>query len=721
MAYPQENFFHTQLQPSSLVYKRREAVSVNTLLYQLDVLKRTGRYDAFKLRWQDVYSDTPNVWPIPNHLFWDSDVAKWIEGACYFLHKLQHPKILAAVHELVEFIRSAQQPDGYINIHFTVVEPGKRFTNLRDMHELYNAGHLIEAALAHHELFKTDALLEPMLKYVNLLHQTFGPNEGQIHGYPGHPEIELALLRLYRRTQDPKHLDLARFFITERGNPKGTKGQHFYEAEAAARGEDPRLRPSYWQSHDFLWYYQAHKPIVEQTTIEGHSVRAMYLLTGVTDLVHIERGDRHQDLLSAVYRLWNNMVEKKMYLTGGIGAIKQYEGFGIDHFLPQGTDEGGCYSETCAAIGVMMLAQRALQIELNGSLTDIMELCLYNAVLTAMSHDGTKFTYVNQLASSDKDLSKREEWFTCACCPPNILRLLGSISGYIWDWKPSTTAKAENGPKMEKMNGHLQETESININVHLFMPAIATVQTKGGSTIRLEQQTEWPWKGDIRFSVQGAKELGVGIGFSIRIPAWADSWELNPSLPSAVVSRGYLHLPQSYLDSNPEFTLSIPLSVRLLTPHPATNQDTVSLARGPIVYCVEDVDNPFVDDHFKSVVMSANPEITELEVQDEQTKDMYIGLSAHKSAGILNLNGQSSSQEKDRENGLNGHVDGEAGRDPTQSNTRLQGWPSLSQKELLRAHAQARMISELKFIPYYFRSNRGGIGHMRVGLQRWIR
>ncbi|KAJ6088297.1 Six-hairpin glycosidase [Penicillium sp. IBT 16267x] len=326
-------------------------------------------------------------------------------------------EIDAAVKELVTMIRGAQKPDGYLNIHYSVVEPGKRFTNLRDMHELYNAGHLIEAALAHHLLYKNDELLSPILKYVDLLAATFGAQEDQIPGYPGHPEIELALLRLYKVSGNSKHLQLAQFFIEERGNPRGGKEEcHYYDAEAKARGESEHDLPMYYPAARSYWYQQAHVPVVNQVTIEGHSVRAMYLLTAVADLVRIcqPSSETGAKFLPAVHRLWSNMVEKKTYVTGGIGAMKKWEGFGIDYFLPQGTDEGGCYAETCAAIGVMMLAERLFQIELDSHYADIMELCLYNAVLTGMSLDGKAFTYVNQLASSDQDTSQRHEWFDVA-------------------------------------------------------------------------------------------------------------------------------------------------------------------------------------------------------------------------------------------------------------------------------------------------------------------
>jgi DUF1680 family protein len=529
MAYPQETFTQTSLIPGSLIWQRRETAARKTLFYQLQVLKDTGRYDAFKLQWHPSYADAPDVWPIPNHLFWyyshlpelliinarecfinvylfrDSDVGKWIEGACYFLHDHPNKEISSAVHELTQMIASAQQPDGYLNIHFTVVEPGKRFTNIRDFHELYNAGHLIEAALAHHQLYQNNDLLGPLLKYVDLLCRTFGPDEGQIPGYPGHPEIELALLRLWQRTRDPKHLELAKYFITERGR-LGANGEHYYRVEAKARGEEPHARMSYWGgTEDALWYYQAHKPIIEQQTIEGHSVRAMYLLTAVADLVGMVPATATTACLKeAVYRLWHNMVECKMYVTGGIGAIKQWEGFGPNYFLPQGTDDGGCYAETCAAIGVMMLADRILQCDLDRQFSDVMELCLYNAVLTAMSHDGTKFTYVNQLASSDQNLSTREEWFTCACCPPNVLRLLAQVGGYVYS--------------------HADGQDQVN--VHLYIPSEHKFMSGDDHPVTLVQKSDWPWSGQVEFELK-TESSSRDISVALRIPGWARSWKVS--------------------------------------------------------------------------------------------------------------------------------------------------------------------------------------------------
>lgn len=250
----------------------------------------------------------------------------------------------------------------------------------------------------------------------------------------------------------------------------------------------------------------------------------MYLLTAVADSVRIEDSEGSLGKRIALKRLWGNMVNKKMYLTGGIGSQKDWEGFGIDYFLPSGTDEGGCYAETCAGIGVMMLAERLLQvskilyigvhllrveqIDLDGSFADIMELCFYNNVSTAMSANGKRFTYVNQLASSNTDLSKRSEWFTCACCPPNISRLLGYIGGYLWSHKIDETRN------------------SADINIHLY--SAATIKLPMGDTeMELEQRSNWPWDGHIEFCLR--KDADVAVTIKLRIPRWSSDWKVKSS------------------------------------------------------------------------------------------------------------------------------------------------------------------------------------------------
>jgi DUF1680 family protein len=608
------------------------------------------------------------MWPVPKHLFWDSDLAKWIEGACYFLESHYDEEIDSAIQYMVQTIRSAQQEDGYLNLHYTVVDPKGRWSNIRDMHELYNCGHLIEAALAHRNYYKNDFLLEPLVKYVGLIAKTFGPEEGKLHAYPGHPEIEMALLRLYTETGNEDTYKLARYFVEERGNPTGQDGKLYYDWEAEKRQESPWKRPNPYNEAGAHWYNQAHAPILEQQTIEGHSVRALYLLTAVADLLCIEkRGlasmNKSSEWLAALHRLWNNMVDKKMYVTGGVGAIKQWEGFGIDYFLPQSTDEGGCYSETCASIAILFLAERLLHIDLDGRYGDIMDLCLYNNIMTAMSLDGKSFTYVNQLGSSEADKSGREDWFWCACCPPNYSRLLGSLGGYLW---------------------HFGEHQGeAFINVHLYTLAKVAFQT-GSGEIELEQQSNWPWDGTISFTLRNQNSVPTTL--RLRIPAWANSnFTLDPPLAeNPSVDKGYLTLPPTYTTTNPSFTLSIlGFTPRYLEPHPYTNQPTVFLARGPIIYCAEDASNPWETNHFKDVVIKPGQPVTEEIRTWEPTGETYVAL--HTTAWKRSLGTWEA---------------GRAGVDP------------------VREVGEGGLEGErgIVFVPYYFRANSGGRGHMRVGM-----
>ena len=509
--------------------------------------------------------------------------------------------------------------------------------------------------------------MEPIIKYVHLINEIFGPDDGKLHGYPGHPEIELALLRLYTATGDSSAYDLARYFVEERGNPTGQNGKQFYDWEAEKRGDSPWKRPDAYPESGSHWYNQSHLPILEQPTIEGHSVRALYLLTAVADLLCLEKSnarhfDKSDEWLSAVNRLWNNMVDQKMYLTGGVGAIKQWEGFGIDYFLPQSTDTGGCYSETCASIAVMFLAERMLRINPDGRYGDIMELCLYNNVMTAMSLDGKAFTYVNQLASSDADKSGREDWFWCACCPPNFSRLFGSLGGYLWHFGA--------------------RDQDAYINVHLYTSATLNFDADSGP-IELEMKSDWPWHGEVVFALKNESRCKTNI--KLRIPGWSEmKYRLEPPIEAASVANGYLSLEHDYLVANPKFKLHVDgFQPRFIEPHPYTNQSTLSLARGPLVYCLEDAYNGWEDNHFKDVVLSPSEDIKEEWQECSSSKERYVALRS-------TVGSQSLRSWNVRE----------PGQDPS-SKPR--------QDEVLSQH-------DALFIPYYLRANSGGKGHMRVGL-----
>lgn len=427
-AYPQQRFENVKLSKGSFWDDWRTVAREITAPTQLAQLKSTGRYKAFDLKWQEYYKTPMTVWPVPNWLFWESDVAKFIEAACYLLIDKKDAKLHAEVDYLVDLIESAQQPDGYLNIHFVVNEPEKRWSSLRDLHELYNAGHLIEAAVAHFQLTKKRQFIDVMLRFVRYTATVFGPNPNQKHGYPGHPEIELALLRMYNAIGDEQCLRLAEYFIRERGKNQG----EYFKIEQENRKEHPQLAPAMMPKAGSYWYMQAHKPIVEQETIEGHSVRAMYLLTAVADLCVIESSKKNADLHQALHRLWQDCCATKTAVTGGIGTIHQWEGFSLPYSISHAIDEGGSYNETCASIGQLMLADRMqLLDQLDGPrVGDVAERALYNASLTTgMSTDGKAFTYDNALASSHGHPCERHTWFECACCPPNVLRSLAALAG----------------------------------------------------------------------------------------------------------------------------------------------------------------------------------------------------------------------------------------------------------------------------------------------------
>ncbi|KAF4959244.1 hypothetical protein FSARC_10760 [Fusarium sarcochroum] len=665
MSHPQSTFSQTAFTGKTLLSVRRDIVRKTSMHTQLEQLKTTGRYDCFKLKWHPIYEDH-SMWPVPFHLFWDSDIAKWIEAACYWLQESYVEEIDKAVQELVEMIRGAQHDDGYLNVHYTVVEPDKRWTNVKDMHELYNAGHLLEAALAHKAYYNNDLLMEPILKYVDHINKTFGPAEGQLHGYPGHPEIELALFRLWGATGNQSAYDLAKYFLEERGNPKGQDGEHYYLWETKQRKDHLWARPDSYPMHDSYWVNQAHVPIFDQKTIEGHSVRAAYLLVGVADLCYFDQirkpnlSPHRKEWQDSLIRLWNNMVDQKMYLTGGIGSIKQWEGFSVDHFLPQSTDEGGCYSETCASIAVMMLAERLLQLELDGRYGDVLELSLYNVIMTAMSLSGKEFTYENQLASSETDKSQRFDWFWCACCPPNLARLYGSLGGYLWDYGARAGAY---------------------VNVHLYTSAKLTFEVDG-KTVVLEQESHWPLDGKVNFKLS----TEVQTTLRLRLPAWAQgkfTIEPSPKPEEVTVSKGYIELSPGYTSANPSFTLEIGnFEPRYISPHPHTNQNTLTLARGPIIYCAEDVDNSWETNHFKDTILRRHSPVTEERRVSEQTGEECIALKSKCWKRVL---------------------------------TSWDDKPQGATPGIAAADEEVGEEREITFVPYYFRANRGGKGHMRVG------
>ena len=508
-----------------------------TMPHEYDQCKKTGRIDAFRLDWKPGQ-------PNPPHIFWDSDLAKWIEAASYCLATHPDPKLARRLDEVIGLVSNAQQPDGYLNVHFTIVEPEKRWSNLCDWHELYCAGHLMDAAVAHYQATGSRTLLDVLCRYADNIDETFGP--GKRTGYPGHEEIELALVKLYRVTGQKRFLRLSKYFVDERG-----KQPHLFTQESEARGDNPpRLGP--FDSN------QAHLPVREQTEAVGHAVRAMYLYSGMAD-VAAERGD--DELMAACHRLWDSATLRRMYVTGGVGSAHAGERFTTDYDLPNAT----AYAETCAAIGLVFFAHRMLLAEGDGRYADVMERALYNGVLSGVSLDGTKFFYVNPLASAGGH--HRQEWFGCACCPPNIARLLASLGHYVYS----------------------ASDEALAVDLYVAGTARAKV---AGQKLTVTQETGYPYDGDVALTL-GLDEPAT-FDLLLRVPGWCPKHTLKVNGRPAPhrVTRGYARLRRRW-STGDRVTLSLSMPIERVVAHPGVAEDVgrVALQRGPLVYCLEQCDH----------------------------------------------------------------------------------------------------------------------------------
>ena len=485
-------------------------------------------------------------------VFQDSDAAKWLEAASYALVNHPDPALERQVDEMISLVAGAQDKDGYLDTFFTVKDRDRRWTNLLEAHELYCAGHMIEAGCAHYESTGKTALLEVVRKNAEHIYRRF-VEEGT-EGIPGHPEIELALLRLFRVTGDARFLELSRAFIDRRGT----------DPEIFAREAEKR-NWSVWNSNPRENIYnQSHAPVRQQSDAVGHAVRAVYLYTGMADLAS-ETGDR--ELLDACRRLWDSIVRRRMYVTGGIGSTGILEAFTEDYDLPPDT----AYAETCASVGLIFFASRMLENEIRGEYADVMELALYNTVLAGMQLDGKRFFYVNPLETDPGITGKarthahvlpvRPRWYACACCPPNVARLIGSLGKYAYGENDDTAF------------------------CHLF--AAGRVRFSCGLT--LDCETDYPYDLTVRYTVSGNGKLAV------RIPGWSRTFTLteNGKAVSPVPDNGYVTLDvrgTSQLvftfDGTPAFIRS-----SLKVPRLA---GMTALRRGPLVYCFEGADNSSV-------------------------------------------------------------------------------------------------------------------------------
>ncbi len=521
---------------------RRKALFESTLPRSLEQCRATGRFDAFRLDWKPGMPNRP-------HIFWDSDVAKVLEGAaCALALEPDHPELAEELDRAVDLILSSQQPDGYLNSYFSGVEPEHRWANLFNWHELYCAGHLIEAAVAHFRATGSRKFLDAICRYADLIAKEFGPGPEQRKGYPGHEEIELALCKLAEATGETKYLELARFFLDRRG----TEPNYFLEeAEHFPTGARP---------HDVV-NRQAHLPVREQNDAVGHAVRALYLYTGMAD-VAAATGDA--SLLEAAERLFDSVADRRMYLTGGVGSTPLGEAFTCDRNLPNDT----AYAESCASMALVQFALRLYNLTGKNRYADVLEQTLYNGALSGISLSGDRYFYANLLEVSNSGffhgntLRERRPWFDCSCCPTSFCRFLPQIGAFAW-----SVAEGE---------------------FRLNIPAAGVFESGG---VRIRVGGGYPYDGSIPVAV----EKGGRFRFSLRIPGWCRAWSLtcNGEPVHAVPEDGAVTLERDWRDGD-RLLLELAMPAEPVFAHPEVTADAgkFALMRGPVVYALESIDNP---------------------------------------------------------------------------------------------------------------------------------
>ena len=475
-------------------------------------------------------------------VFMDSDVYKWLEAAAWEMGRLRSEWLRSTSEATIDLVAAAQGADGYINSYYSVAEPGKRWTDFAHGHELYCAGHLIQAAVAFRRATGDDRLLTIAQRFADYLHLLFGP--GRRVATPGHPEIEMALVELYRETGERRHLDLAAFFLEHRG--RGWLGPGRYNSSAS---------------------FQDRVPVREATTVEGHAVRALYLTTGVTD-VYLETGEAA--LLGALHRQWHDLVSGKLYITGGVGGRHLSEAFAQPYELPNDL----AYCETCGAIASVMWSWRMLLATGESRFADLVERTLYNAVLSGVSLTGDRYFYVNPLASNGEPehLSRggciRKEWHLVACCPPNVMRQVATFGHYIATRDPA------------------------GLQIHQYAPARIAVDLGTGPAMTLRMETAYPWEGRVRIAVEQAPTTPRTLSF--RVPGWctAATARVNGK-PVSPGAKSDLRIERAWQGGD-VVELDFAMEARLIEAHPwiESTRGCMAIERGPLVYCLEQADHP---------------------------------------------------------------------------------------------------------------------------------
>ena len=473
--------------------------------------------------------------------FDDSDVYKALEGMAYSLINNPDPELEKKADEWIDKFAAAQQPDGYINTFYTLTGLDKRWTNM-DKHEMYCAGHMIEAGVAYYQATGKRKLLDVCIRMTDHMMSQFGP--GKRHWVQGHEEIELALVKLYQTTQEQKYLDFAYWLLEERGHGHGTMG------------DEGKWNPV---------YYQDIVPVRQLTDISGHAVRCMYLYCGMADVAALKNDTGY---IAAMDRLWDDVVHRNMYITGGIGSSRDNEGFTEDYDLPN----LDAYCETCASVGMVLWNQRMNQLTGDSKYIDVLERSLYNGALAGISLGGDRFFYVNPLES--KGDHHRQEWYGCACCPSQLSRFLPSIGNYIY----------------------ASSDDALWVNLYIGN----TGQIRIGETdILLTQETDYPWDGSVKLTISTSQPLEKEI--RLRIPDWCKTYDLsiNGKRINVPKEKGYAVIKDWKSQDVIALDMDMPVEIVAADPHVKENFDKRAIQRGPLVYCMEEIDNPVYFDQIQ--------------------------------------------------------------------------------------------------------------------------
>lgn len=560
----------------------------------------------------------PAAGEIVGHSAFDSDVHKALEGACHSLACKHNPALHERVESMLDRILTAQEDDGYLISYFTAKEPENKWADMRTGHEMYNAGHFFEFAVAHHQLAGNPKALDAAKRFADHLDRTFGP--AKRYEVCGHQGVELALVKLYRATGEKRYLDLCRFLVDERGHAHGTERKPFVPVPFIEPEREPGLtdyefsrvvwrKKLYWRNGRM----QDHKPLLEQTEAVGHAVRASYIYAAMADLARFSEAPEYA---AAVRTLWDDVVRRKMHLTGGIGTA-QYgdEGFGDPYLLPNKT-----YCESCAGIGHVLWQHRMNLMDADAKYADVMELTLYNSAIAGMSLSGDAFFYQNPLES--REGAARSEWIGLACCPTNHARFTPQVAGMVY-------ARDEG-----------------KILVNLFAAGEASLDMGGHGQVAMRQETNYPWDGKVKLTVTPDKPTAFDL--QVRIPGWARGQTVPGDLyrdvlaePTTITLKvngeplaatpgkdGYVSIKRTWQPGD-VVDLDLPMPVRRVVSHPKLeeNRGRVALMRGPLVYCFEGIDHPDID-LFKLTLPS------DAEFTIEHRPDLLHGVTVLQTTGL---------------------------------------------------------------------------------------